>query len=122
MRSVILTLDGAVPDRAIPVVREMARRDAASVVVVHIGEASREVESLVAALRAEGIAAELEIHPGSPAGAAEIVADVARRRDGRLIVVATGRPPNDEQARSPGLTRRLLGAAPCPVVAVPAAA
>jgi nucleotide-binding universal stress UspA family protein len=68
MRSVILTLDGAVPDRALPIVRQMARRD------------------------------------------------------GRLIVVATGRPPQAEQAQSPGLTRRLLGAAPCPVVAVPAAA
>jgi len=122
MRSVILTLDGAEPDRALPIVRDMARRDGGNVVVVHVGEATIEIESLVAALRAEGIAAELETHPGSPAGAAEIVADVARRRDGRLIVVATGRPPQADAAQSPGLTRRLLGAAPCPVVAVPAAA
>jgi hypothetical protein len=119
MRSVILTLDGAGADRALPVVREMARRDAASVVVVHVGDATPEVESLVAALRAEGVAAELEAHPGSAAGAADIVADAARRRDGRLIVVATGRPPQTEAPPAPGLMRRLLGAAPCPVVAVP---
>ena len=122
MRSVILTLDGAAPDRALPIVREMARRDAGSVVVVHVGEATAEIEGLVAALRAEGIAADLEAHPGSPAGAAEIVADVARRRDGRLIVIATGRPAHAEEALSPGLIHRLLGAAPCPVGAVPAAA
>ena len=122
MRSVILTLDGAAADRALPIVREMAQRHAASVVVVHVGDAGGEVESLVAALRAEGIAAELEAHPGTPAGAAQIVADVARRREGGLIVVATGRPPQAEHEPSPGLTRRLLGAASCPVVAVPAAA
>lgn len=119
MRSVILALDGAVADRALPVVREMARRDASSVVVVHVGDATAEVVALVAALREEGIDAELETHPGSPAGAAEIVADVARRRHGRLIVVATGRPPEIDGPPQPGLMRRLLGAAPCPVVAVP---
>jgi nucleotide-binding universal stress UspA family protein len=113
MRSVILTLDGAVADRALPIVREMARRNSASVVVVH---------GLVDALRAEGIEADVETHPGPPDGAAEIVAEVARRREGGLIVVATGRPPKAEDTPSPGLTRRLLRAAPCPVVAVPAAA
>jgi nucleotide-binding universal stress UspA family protein len=122
MRSVILTLDGAAPDRALPIVREMAHRHAASVVVVHIGDAGDEVERLVAALRAEGIPAELEAHPVAPAGAAQIVADAARRREGGLIVVATARPPQAEDVPSPGLTRRLLRAAPCPVVAVPAAA
>jgi nucleotide-binding universal stress UspA family protein len=119
MRSVILALDGAGADRALPVVREMARRDASSVVVVHVGRAADEVDALVAALRAEGIDAELETHAGSPAGAADIVADVARRRDGRLIVVATGRPPQTDGPPQPGIMRRLLGAAPCPVVAVP---
>jgi nucleotide-binding universal stress UspA family protein len=119
MRSVILALDGAVADRALPVVREMARRDASSVVIVHVGDASGEVEALLGALRGEGIDADLETHPGSPAGAADIVADVARRRDGRLIVVATGRPPHTDAPPQPGLMRRLLAAAPCPVVAVP---
>jgi nucleotide-binding universal stress UspA family protein len=119
MRSVILALDGAVADRALPVVREMARRDGSSVVIVHVGDATTEVEALVGALRDEGIAAELEAHPGSAARAADIVADVARRREGRLIVVATGRPPQTDGPPQPGLMRRLLGAAPCPVVAVP---
>ena len=119
MRTVILAMDGAVADRALPVVREMARRDASSVVIVHVGEVTSEVEALLAALREEGIAADLEAHPGSPTAAADIVADVARRRDGRLIVVATGRPPRTEEVPQPGLMRRLLGAAPCPVVAVP---
>jgi nucleotide-binding universal stress UspA family protein len=119
MRSVILTLDGAVPDRALPVVRELARRDGSSVVVVHVGDATSVVEALVSALRDEGIDAELESHPGSAAHAADVVADVARRRDGRLIVVATGRPPQMDELPQPGVMRRLLGAAPCPVVAVP---
>jgi nucleotide-binding universal stress UspA family protein len=119
MGSVILTLDGAGADRALPVVREMARRDASSVVVVHVGAPTSEVEDLIAALRGEGIAAELESHQGSPGGAAEIVADAARRRDGRLIVVATGRPPETPEPPSLGLTRTLLLAAPCPVIAVP---
>ena len=122
MRSVILTLDGAVADRALPIVREMARRSSASVVVVHVGNAAAELNALVDALRAEGIEADVETHPGSSYGAAEIVAEVARRREGGLIVVATGRPPKAEDTPSPGLTRRLLRAAPCPVVAVPAAA
>jgi nucleotide-binding universal stress UspA family protein len=119
MRTVILALDGALADRALPVVREMARRDASSVVIVHVGDAVSEVEALVGAMREEGIDADLEAHAGSPAGAADIVADVARRRDGRLIVVATRRPPQTAEAAQPGLMRRLLGAAPCPVVAVP---
>ena len=55
MRSVILTLDGAVADRALPIVREMARRDSASVVVVHVGNTATELNALVDALRAEGI-------------------------------------------------------------------
>jgi nucleotide-binding universal stress UspA family protein len=122
MRSVILTLDGAVADRALPIVREMVRRHSASVVLVHVGGAESGLDAIVAALREEGIAAELETHPGSQAHAAEIVAEVARRRDVGLIVVATGRPPKAEDTPSPGLTRRLLRAAPCPVVAVPAAA
>jgi hypothetical protein len=119
MRSVILTLDGAVPDRALPVVRAMARRDASSVVVVHVGAPTSAVDALVCALREEGIDTDLETHPGSPAGAAEIVADAARRRDGRLIVVATGRPPQTDVPSPPGVIGRLLDAAPCPVVAVP---
>jgi nucleotide-binding universal stress UspA family protein len=119
MRTVILAMDGAVADRALPVVREMARRDASNVVIVHVGDATSEVEALVAALREEGIAADLEAHAGPSAGAADIVADVARRRDGRLIVVATGRPPPTDELPQPGLMRRLLGAAPCPVLAVP---
>jgi nucleotide-binding universal stress UspA family protein len=119
MRSVILTLEGAVPDRALSVVREIARRDAASVVVVHVGDDLSVVEPLVSTLREEGIDTVLETHPGSAGDAADIVADVARRRDGRLIVVATGRPPRTDAPPQPGLMRRLLGAAPCPVVAVP---
>jgi nucleotide-binding universal stress UspA family protein len=119
MRTVILALDGAVADRALPVVREMARRDASSVVIVQFSDATSEAEALVGALRREGIDADLESHPGSTAGAAELVADVARRRDGRLIVVATARPPQTDGPPQPGLMRRLLGAAPCPVVAVP---
>lgn len=122
MRTVILTLDGAVADRALPIVRDMARRHSASVVLVHVGDTPSELDGLVDALREEGIAAELETHPGPPAGAAEIVAEVARRREGGLIVVATGRPPKAEDTPSLGFTRRLLRAAPCPVVAVPAAA
>jgi nucleotide-binding universal stress UspA family protein len=122
MRSVILTLDGAAPDRALPIARQVAQRYSASVVVVHIGDGRDEVESLVAGLRADGIAAELETHPQAAAGAAQIVADAARRREGGLIIVATGRPPQAQDVASPSLTRRLLGAAPCPVVAVPAAA
>jgi nucleotide-binding universal stress UspA family protein len=122
MQSVILTLDGAVADRALPIVRETARRHGASVVLVQIGEATTELHALVAALREEGIAAELETHAASAAGAAEVVADVARRRGGGLIVVATGRPPQADAAPAAGLTRLLLRAASCPVVAVPAAA
>ena len=122
MRSVILTLDGAVADRALPIVRETARRHGASVVLVQVGEATTELHALVAALRDEGIAAELETHAGSPASAADIVAEVARRRGGGLIVVATGRPPQADESPAAGLTRLLLRAAPCPVVAVPAAA
>jgi nucleotide-binding universal stress UspA family protein len=122
MQSVILTLDGAVADRALPIVRETARRHGASVVLVHVGEATSELHALVAALRDEGIAAELELHTGSPRAAADVVAEVARRRGGGLIVVATGRPPQTDAAPATGLTRLLLRAAPCPVVAVPAAA
>jgi nucleotide-binding universal stress UspA family protein len=122
MRSVILTLDGAVADRALPIVRETARRHGASVVLVQVGEATTELHALVAALRDEGIAAELEIHAGSPAAAADVVAEVARRRGGGLIVVATARPPQADHTPVPGLTRLLLRAASCPVVAVPAAA
>ena len=121
MRSVILTLDGAVADRALPIVRETAAataRASSSCTSARRERAQRPGR----ALRAEGIEADVETHPGSPDGAAEIVAEVARRREGGLIVVATGRPPKAEDTPSPGLTRRLLRAAPCPVVAVPAAA
>ena len=121
MQSVILTLDGAVADRALPIVRETARRHGATVVLVQVGEATSELRALVAALREEGIAAELELHPGPPAAAADVVAEAARRRGGGLIVVATARRQADE-APAAGLTRLLLQAAPCPVVAVPAAA
>ena len=122
MQSVILTLDGAVADRALPIVRETARRHGASVVLVQVGEATTELHALVAALREEGIAAELETHAGSPAGAADVVAEVARRRGGGLIVVATGRPPQAEPRPSPASRACCCGRASCPVVAVPAAA
>ena len=67
MRSVILTLDGAVADRALPIVREMARRDSASVVVVHVGNTATELNALVDALRAEKFRPTSRRTPGSPA-------------------------------------------------------
>lgn len=135
MNTVIVPLDGAASERALPSARQLARKLDARIVIVHVrrsrvtargalpvrlDESARvdRMHELVADLRADGIETALELPVSTLAAPAGIIAAAARRHHAAAIVLATrGRSPLLDTITG-GVSRRLLRLAPCPVVVV----
>jgi nucleotide-binding universal stress UspA family protein len=137
MNTVILALDGAESQRAVPVAKDLADRFRAKIVVVHVNEfvvggrgagcsvrvdesdVQRDLERLVEELRAGGIDIELEVATAPADRAARAIADSATRHKAGMIVVATRGHHPITGLLAGSVTQRLLHKAPCPVLAVP---
>lgn len=135
--TVILALDGAESQRAVPVARDLAERFLAKVVVVHVREyvaggrgaglpvrvdeadVQAGLRRTVEELRDEGIDIELDIVSAPADRAATAIATAARRHKAGIIVVATRGHHPIAGVLTGSVTQRLLHKAPCPVLAVP---
>ena len=137
MDTVILALDGGNwSERALPAAKELARRFAARIVVVHVKQLqaglrggrfpihadedkrSKHLAQLVDELRDEGIDTELEVATATLDHPASVIAETARRHRAGAIVLATrGHAPMVGVLVS-SVTQRLLHEAPCPVLVV----
>lgn len=122
---------------ALPFAIEMAKSNAARLVVIHVDELGlgkggayhvipdeastvAEVEGRVANLREQGLDVELAIHKVAGGGAAHVIADTARGAGADLIVVGTRGRGTVTGLILGSVTHRLLHIAPCPVLVVPA--
>lgn len=135
--TVILALDGAESERAVPVARDLADRFLAKIVVVHVNEyvvggrgagcpvrvdesdVQQRLGRLVENMRLDGIDIELEVATAPADRAATVIADAARRHEAGMIVVATRGHHPITGLLAGSVTQRLLHKAPCPVLAVP---
>ncbi len=133
---IILALDGSESsDRAIPVAQELALRDSAPLIVVHVNELLvgraagpvhanedelvAKVRKQVEELQSAGVDATLETATVMLGGPAQVVAKVARDRGADLIVVGTrGHAPIAGLVLG-SVTQRLLHIAHCPVLVIP---
>jgi nucleotide-binding universal stress UspA family protein len=140
-KKIVWATDGSEDaDRALPYAKELATRDGAELVVLHVLETftahhaaglpvhpdeadlKAKVERQAAELSDAGFAVELEIFPARAPHAAHVIADAAEGAGADLIVAAAR-----GHTKLPGfvlgsVTHRLLQIAPCPVLTVPPAA
>ena len=137
-KTTVWATDGSeAADRALPYAKALAEGDGRTLLIVHSNElivggraggysmladedeVVKRIEGQSEQARQEGLNATLKVVTGAGAGAAHMIADVAREAGADVIVVGTrGHAP------VPGLllgsvTQRLLHVAPCPVLAVP---
>ena len=126
-RTIVLALDGSDgAERAVPVAADLARRDAAHVIVAHAQTRALEtainarLDQQVEALRAAGIEAEVVIVPSVlDGGEADAIAEVASNHDADVIVIAgRGRTPF-AGALLGSVTQRLLHVSDRPVLVIP---
>lgn len=137
MDTVIVALDGGNwSERALPAAKQLAARFGARLLVVHVSrlqpglrgsrfairadedERREHLESLVAGLREDGVAADLELTASSLGHPAAVIAEAARRHRAGAIVVATrGHSPMVGVLAS-SVAQRLMHDAPCPVLVV----
>jgi nucleotide-binding universal stress UspA family protein len=128
MSTIVLALDGSEgSDRAIPVAVELARRDAARIVVAHARTHALEtaiettLKTRVDAIVGNGVECSLVIHTSLIGAEARVIADIAQEVEADLIVIASrGRGPFTG-ALLGSTTQRLLPTAVCPVLVVPGA-
>ena len=135
---IVWATDGSdAADAALPVARDLARLAGAKIVVAHddrisvgrVGGAysvhadeddlQAKIARQVEELKGEGLVATLELQRG-PESPADTIAEVAKSAGASLIVVGTRGHGPVAGALLGSVTQRLLHAAPCPVVAVPA--
>ncbi len=95
-------------------------RASGATVLADEDELQAKIRVQVEGLRAEGIAATLEIIPEHSGKAAHAIAEVARGHDADVIVVGTRGHAPVAGLLVGSVTQRLLHTAPCPVLAVPA--
>lgn len=137
-KTIVWATDGSeAADRALPYAKALAEGEGRTLLIVHSNElivggraggypmladedeVVKRIEGQSEQARQEGLNARLKVVAGAGAGAAHMIADVAREAGADVIVVGTrGHAP------VPGLllgsvTQRLLHVAPCPVLAVP---
>jgi len=125
--TIVLALDGSDrSDTAIPVASELARLSGASIVIAHAQ--TRSIEPAIdehlgraaANLRDAGLSATRETQVSVVGDEADVIAEVARRHNAGLVVMASrGRGPW-AGAILGGTAQRTLAIAPCPVLVVPA--
>lgn len=138
-KTIVWATDGSEDaDRAMPYVKELAAKEGAQLVVVHVlevftahlaaglpvhmdeEELKAKIQRQGAELSNEGIDTQVKVLPARAPHAAHVIADAAREAGADLIVAgARG------HTKLPGLTlgsvtHRLLQIAPCPVLTVPA--
>jgi nucleotide-binding universal stress UspA family protein len=125
--TIILALDGSPrSEAAVDVVAELAP-DGAQVIAVHVKTHAREteqdalIETQLARLRGAGVAVELERGSTVVGDEANVIARIARRRDGKLIVATTRGHSPLSGVLVGSVTQRLLHVAHCPVLVTPPA-
>lgn len=136
---IIWATDGSeAADEALPYAKALAKEYGRVLFVVHCQEFLRgraggypvfadedelqvKIRKQVDEVRAEGIAATLNLVNGAAPGAARMIANVARNVDADLIVVGTRGHSAIAGLVLGSVTQQLLHIAPCPVLAVPAA-
>jgi nucleotide-binding universal stress UspA family protein len=136
METVVIALDGRESERALPAAQELAKQFLSRIVIVHVNqlvagfrggrfplhadepERLARLREVIADLRADGFDAELETSTTSLGHPADIIARSARRHGAGAIVLASRDHAPGLGAFTSGVTRRLLQAAPCPVLVV----
>jgi nucleotide-binding universal stress UspA family protein len=123
-KTIVLALDGSEGSRrAIPVAEDLAKRDEAHVVAVHVGaRASPEAEAAradVEKLSAQGIDTEVKVTSTGRGGPAVQIADIANQEDADVIVTGTRGHGGVTGLLVGSVTQRLLHVAHRPVLAVP---
>jgi nucleotide-binding universal stress UspA family protein len=136
-KKIIWATDGSPSaDRALPYATALAQLDGASLVVVHAAETyvgpraaglplyvdEEEIQKRIERQVEEGIDAELKMITGLGVRAAPAIADAAEEAGAGLIVTGTRGHTALAGLLLGSVTQRLLHIAPCPVMAVPAAA
>jgi nucleotide-binding universal stress UspA family protein len=134
--TIVVPSDGSADvDAQLASARALARATGARIVVVHVNELVRGhlgVHSLhaceeqletaarrqVEELRNLGVRAELEL-VASAGDLADVIIEVARKRDADLIVARRSRNRPTFGVLNGGVARRLVRLAPCPVLVVP---
>jgi nucleotide-binding universal stress UspA family protein len=138
-KTIVWANDGSEPaEKALPLVKELAKEGGATVTIVHVVERvegiggvgvphradERRVQThlreLAAALTAEGISTSLEIKGDVGTRPAHAVVEVARSVGADLIVAGTRGHSVIGGLLLGSVTNRLLHLAPCPVLVVPA--
>jgi nucleotide-binding universal stress UspA family protein len=137
-KTIVWATDGSEnADRALPYAKELASRDGAELVAMHVVETfvgqravgqplyadepdrRARIERQVAGLASDGIDARALMLPTLRAAPAHQIADAARDVHADLIVVGTRGESQLAGLLLGSVTQRLLHIAPCPVVAVP---
>ena len=137
-KTILWATDGSAnADRALPVVKELAGTQGATLVVAHCRELlsgraaglpvnADEDEILVkirkqaGELEAVGFTVRVDVVTTSGTNAPQVIADIAREDGADVIVVGTRGHGPFVGALLGSVTQRLLHIAPCPVLAVPA--
>ena len=137
-KSVVWANDGSeVAQRALPLVKELAREGGGTITIVHVVErvegsggygptrrvdepqVQRQLEQLTAELEQEGFDASLYINSDVGARPAHEIVETARRQDADLIVVGSQGHSLIGGLLLGSVAYRLLHVAPCPVLVVP---
>lgn len=138
-KTIVWANDGSEPaEKALPLVKELAKEGGATVTIVHVvervegigavgiphradePEVQAQLQKLAAALTEEGINATLEVRGDVGTRPAHAVVEVARSRGADLIVAGTRGRTAIGGLLVGSVTNRLLHIAPCPVLVVPA--
>jgi nucleotide-binding universal stress UspA family protein len=137
-RTIVLALDGSEGSRrAAPIAVELAKRDNARLVLVHVEEwiaakggaplhaneeeIRNEIEQQAREMSEQGIDAEVKVVDIQIGGPAHPIAEIAKQEDADLIVVGTRGHTATAGLLVGGVTQRLLHIAHRSVLAVPPA-
>jgi nucleotide-binding universal stress UspA family protein len=139
-KKIIWATDGSESaDRALELVKALVSQNGSTLVAVHsvdfvVGpgakgtvpleadedEREAKISKQVKELADQGLSASLRVVQGGAAGAAHVVADVAKEESAELIVAGTRGHTALGGLLLGSVTQRLLHISPCPVLVVPA--
>ena len=138
-KTIVWATDGSeAADRALPYAKALAEGEGRTLLVVHSNElvvggragayplladedqVVERIRGQIEQAREEGFNARLKVVAGAGAGAAHMIAEVAREAGADVIVVGTRGHAPVHGLLLGSVTQRLLHVAPCPVLAVPA--